>query len=107
MVPSTSRILCCQLGHSSSEPSIADLLPDYSALVLSFGQCSTGLLSNTVLIAAYESLRLRLDLRPDVVHITCEALGLHLAQATQVSSSDIVLDLVALFNVSRWSPHPC
>ena len=40
-----------------------------------------------------------LDMRPDRVLITCEALGLHHAQATQASSSHIVMDLAAILSV--------
>ena len=40
--------------------------------------------------------QMQLDMRPDCVLTTCEALGFYLVQATQASSSHIVIDLVAL-----------
>ena len=45
------------------------------------------------------NLRMQLDMRPDRVLILCEALGLHNVQATQSSSSHIVIDLVAIRRV--------
>ena len=42
---------------------------------------------------------MKLDLRPDGVLITREALGLHQVQATQASSSHIVIDLAAILRV--------
>ena len=43
-----------------------------------------------------KNARMRLDMRPDRVLISCEALGLHGVQATQASSFHIVIDLVAI-----------
>ena len=43
-----------------------------------------------------KNLRMQLDMRLDRVLISCEALGLHCVQATQASSSHIVIDLVAI-----------
>ena len=45
------------------------------------------------------NLQMKLDMRPDRVLIACEALGLHHAQATQASSSHIVIDLVVVLSV--------
>ena len=42
-----------------------------------------------------KNLQMQVDMRPDRVLITCEALGLHHVQATQASSSHIVIDLAA------------
>ena len=39
------------------------------------------------------------DMRPDRILITCAALGLHNVQATQASSSHIVLDIVSVLSV--------
>ena len=46
-----------------------------------------------------KNLRMQLDMRPDRVLIYCEALGLHNVQATQASSSHIVIDLAAIRRV--------
>ena len=43
-----------------------------------------------------KNLNMRLDLHPDRVLITCEALGLHTVQATQAPSSHIVIDLASI-----------
>ena len=43
--------------------------------------------------------QMQLGMRPDRVLITCEALGLHHVQATQASSSHIVIDLAAIISV--------
>ena len=43
-----------------------------------------------------ENLQMQVDMRPDRVLITCEALGLHHVQATQSSSFHIVFDLAAM-----------
>ena len=43
-----------------------------------------------------KNLRMHLDMRLDRVLISCEALGLHCVQATQSSSSHIVIDLAAI-----------
>ena len=42
-----------------------------------------------------QNLQMQLDMRPDRVVITCEALVLNHVQATQASSSHIVIDLAA------------
>ena len=44
-------------------------------------------------------------MRPDKVLITCEAWGLHHAQATQASSSHIVIDLAAVLRVPARAPY--
>ena len=49
-------------------------------------------------------LNMRLDMRPDNVLITCEALGFNHVQATQSSSSHIVVDLVAILRVPARAP---
>ena len=46
-----------------------------------------------------KNLQMQLDMRPDRVLITCEALGLHHVQATHASSSHIVIDLAAILSV--------
>ena len=43
-----------------------------------------------------KNLKMQLDIRPDQVLISCEALGLHCVQAIQASSSHIVIDLAAI-----------
>ena len=43
-----------------------------------------------------KNLSIQLDMRPDRVLISCEALGLHSVQATQASSSHFVIDLAAI-----------
>ena len=43
-----------------------------------------------------KNLQMQLDMRPDRVLITCEALGLHHVQATQASSSHIVIGHAAI-----------
>ena len=50
-----------------------------------------------------KNLQMQFDMRLDLVLITCEALGLHHAQATQATSSHIVIDLLATFK--RALPH--
>ena len=47
---------------------------------------------------------MKLDLRPDGVLITREALGLHRAHATQASSSHIVMDLAAILRAPARAP---
>ena len=42
---------------------------------------------------------MQLDMRPDRVLISCEALGLRHVQATQASSSRILIDLAAILRV--------
>ncbi len=42
------------------------------------------------------NLHVKLDMPPDHVLITCEALGVHHIRATQASSSHIVCDLASL-----------
>ena len=46
-----------------------------------------------------KNINMILHMRPDEDLITCEALGLHHAQATQASSSHIVIELAAIFRV--------
>ena len=46
-----------------------------------------------------KNLQTQLDMRPDRALITCEALGLRHVQATQASSSHIVIDLAAILRV--------
>ena len=46
-----------------------------------------------------KNLQMQLDTRTDLVLITCEARGLHHVQATQSSSSHIVIDLAAILHV--------
>ena len=46
-----------------------------------------------------KNLSIKLDMRPDRVLILCEALGLHRVQATQASSSHIVIDLATIRKV--------
>ena len=46
-----------------------------------------------------KNLNMRLDLHPDRVLITCEALGLHTVQATQAPSSHIVIDLASFLRL--------
>ncbi len=46
-----------------------------------------------------KNLQMQLDMRPDRVLIPCEALGLRHVQATQASSSHIVIDLAAIISV--------
>ena len=46
-----------------------------------------------------KNLRMHLDMRPVRVLISCEARGLHCVQATQASSSHIVIDLAAIRRV--------
>ena len=46
-----------------------------------------------------KNLQMQLDMRPDRVLITCEALCLHHLQATQASSSHIVIDIAAILSV--------
>jgi hypothetical protein len=54
-------------------------------------------------------LRMQLDMRHDRVLISCEALGLHHVQATQASSSHIVIDLAAMLRTLSNSERnfPC
>ena len=60
-----------------------------------------------------QNLRMRLDMRPDRVLISREALGLHGVQATQATSSHIVLDLAAIRRIpsrilsTSESDFPC
>ena len=42
---------------------------------------------------------MQLDMRPDRVLISCEALGLRHVQATQASSSHIAIDLAVILSV--------
>ena len=44
-------------------------------------------------------------MQPDRVLITCEALGLHHVQATQSSSSHVVIYLLARAQAERRSEH--
>ena len=46
-----------------------------------------------------KNLQMQLDMRPARVLITCEVVGLHHVQATQSSSSHIVIDLAAILSV--------
>ena len=46
-----------------------------------------------------QNLQMQLDMRLDGVLITCAALGLHHVQATQSSSSHIVIDLAVVLSV--------
>ena len=61
------------------------------------------------LIASEEDLQMQFDIRLDRVLITCEALGLRSVQATNASSSHIVMCLAALHRVPprRLSSREC
>ena len=50
---------------------------------------------------------MKLSMHPDRVLITCEALDLHHVQATQASSSHIVIDLAAIFSVPSRTLSKC
>ena len=50
-----------------------------------------------------KNLQMQLDMRIDRVLVMCEALCLHHVQATQASSSHIVIDLASMFK--RAFPH--
>ena len=52
-----------------------------------------------------KNLNMKLDMRPDGVLITCEALGFHRVQATQASSSHIVIDLAAILRALARASH--
>ena len=63
------------------------------------GHCGTRTSSYLVLTSTNEELKDAAGYEPDRVLISCEALGLHHVQATQASSSHIVMDLAAIRRV--------
>ena len=106
LIPSTSRFACA----NSETTSVHQALNSCSQRSL---RCSPTVVDNVeqgsvpILLSLQQmkNLQMQLDMRPDRVLITREALVFHHVQANKASSSHIVIDLVAILSVpSRTLP---
>ena len=99
IIPSTSRFAFAKSETTSVHQALNICCPTKPPMFTIVGIVEQGSVPMFFSLQQMKNLQMQLDMRPDRVLITCEALGLHHVQATQTSSSHIVIDLAAILSV--------
>ena len=99
LLPSSSRFAYAKAETTSVHQALKVWSPTKPPMFTIVDIVEQGRVPILLSLQQMRNLQMQLDMRPDRVLITCEALGLHHVQATQSSSSHMVIDLVAILSV--------
>ena len=99
LMPSTSKFSLAKSETTSAHQALTIWFPTKPPMFTIVDIVEQGRVPILFSLQQMQTLNITLDMRPDKVLITCEALGLHHVQATQASSSHIVIDLAAILRV--------
>ena len=99
LIPSTSKFYFANLEKTSVHQALNIWFPTQPPMFTIVDIVEQGRVPILFSLQQMKNLNMSLDMRPDTVLITCEALALHPVQATQATPSHIEMDLAAIVRV--------